>query len=103
MAWIYLILAGFLEIGWPLGFKLATSGSKLWIIFAAFSMFLSGLFLYIAQKTIPISTAYIVWTGIGGVGTLLIGIIFFADSLSVLRLFFLSLIIIGLVGIKIVS
>lgn len=103
MAWIFLFLAGIFEIGWPLGFKLATNGSKLWIIFAAVAMILSGVFLYIAQKNIPIGTAYIVWTGVGGIGTVLIGILFFNDSANFLRLFFLSLIIIGLIGIKLVS
>lgn len=103
MHWLYLFLAGLFEIGWPLGFKLADSGSKLWILFAAFSMTLSGALLYLAQKQIPIGTAYIVWTGIGGIGTVLIGIIFFQDSASFLRLFFLSLILIGLVGIKLVG
>ncbi len=103
MAWLFLLLAGIFEIGWPLGFKLATNGSKMWIAFAVISMALSGYFLYIAQKSIPIGTAYIAWTGIGGIGTVLIGIMFFNDSASFLRLFFLSLIIIGLVGIKLVS
>lgn len=103
MAWLFLLLAGIFEIGWPLGFKLATNGSKMWIAFAVISMALSGYFLYIAQRSIPIGTAYIAWTGIGGIGTVLIGIMFFNDSASFLRLFFLSLIIIGLVGIKLVS
>ncbi|MBZ7986339.1 multidrug efflux SMR transporter [Campylobacter sp. Cr9] len=103
MAWIYLILAGVFEIGWPLGFKLANEGSKLWIIFAIFSMALSGFLLYLSQKSIPIGTAYIVWTGIGGIGTILVGIFFFQDSVSFLRLFFLALILVGLVGIKLVS
>lgn len=66
-------------------------------------MALSGYFLYIAQKTIPIGTAYIVWTGIGGLGTLLIGILFFGDSASMLRLFSALLVIVGLVGIKVAS
>jgi len=81
MAWIYLFLGGLFEIGWPLGFKLAhgSSGKILWITFSVLSMALSGLFLFMAQKTIPIGTAYVVWTGIGAVGTLLIGIFFFND------------------------
>ncbi|MBZ7984209.1 DMT family transporter [Campylobacter sp. RM12647] len=103
MSWIYLILAGAFEIGWPIGFKLASNGSKIWIVFSIVSMGLSGLFLYLAQKNIPISTAYIVWSGIGGLGTALIGIMIFNDSISFLKLMFLSLILIGLVGIKIVS
>lgn len=105
MSWLYLIIAGIFEIGWPLGFKLASTYNKYNIIFIALSvisMALSGVFLYIAQKTIPIGTAYVIWTGVGAVGTLLIGILFFGDSVDFWRLFFITLIIIGIIGIKIV-
>ncbi len=103
--WLYLLLAGIFEIGWPLGFKLSHGSPHklLWIGVSVVSMALSGYFLYIAQKTIPIGTAYIVWTGIGGLGTLLIGILFFGDSASMLRLFSALLVIVGLVGIKVAS
>jgi quaternary ammonium compound-resistance protein SugE len=103
LSWIYLIIAGIFEIGWPLGFKLSqTTGHKLaWISFAVVSMGLSGLFLWLAQKIIPIGTAYAVWTGIGAAGTLLIGIIWFRDPSNIMRLFFASLIIIGVIGLKI--
>lgn len=103
MAWIYLIIAGLLEIGWPLGFKLADTYPKnfvLFIILAAVSMALSGLFLYFAQREIPIGTAYVMWTGIGAIGTVIIGIIFFNDPVTVLRMLFLSLILVGVVGLK---
>lgn len=65
-------------------------------------MTLSGVFLYIAQKTIPIGTAYVIWTGVGAVGTLIIGILFFGDSANFWRLFFITMIIIGVIGTKIV-
>lgn len=102
MAWIILIIAGIFEIGWPLGFKLSqtTSYRIPWIIFAVVSMSLSGIFLWFAQKTIPIGTAYAIWTGIGATGTLVIGILFFHDPANLARLFFASLIIIGIVGLK---
>jgi quaternary ammonium compound-resistance protein SugE len=102
MGWIYLVIAGIFEIGWPLGFKLSqTTGHKfLWIVFAVISMGFSGLFLWHAQKSIPIGTAYAIWTGIGATGTLLIGILFFRDSANMARLFFASLIIIGIIGLK---
>ena len=103
MAWIYLIIAAVFEVGWPLGFKLSgTHPEKFWtyIGLATVSMALSGVFLYLAQKTIPVSTAYIVWTGIGAVGTFLIGILCFGDSASVLRMFFALLILVGVVGIE---
>ncbi|MCX6152616.1 MAG: multidrug efflux SMR transporter [Candidatus Kapabacteria bacterium] len=102
MNWIYLILAGIFEVGWPLGMKLSqTMSSKIvGIIIAVISMALSVLFLWIAQKTIPIGTAYAVWTGIGAVGTLLVGIIYFGDSANIWRLLSATLIVIGIVGLK---
>ncbi|MEE4260268.1 MAG: multidrug efflux SMR transporter [Bacteroidales bacterium] len=102
MSWIYLIIAAFFEIGWPLGFKLSqTTTHKFgWIIFAIVSMALSGLFLWIAQKNIPMGTAYAVWTGIGAAGTFMVGIIYFQDSASLLRILSVFLIIAGVVGLK---
>lgn len=105
MAWILLIIAGLFEIGWPLGFKLASMHSKYFIWFiglSILSMGLSGYFLYLAQKSIPIGTAYVIWTGIGAIGTVLLGILFFHDSVNIFRLLFLSLILIGIVGLKLV-
>ena len=105
MAWILLIIAGLFEIGWPLGFKLASMHSKYFIWFiglSILSMGLSGYFLYLAQKSIPSGTAYVIWTGIGAIGTVLLGILFFHDSANIFRLLFLSLILIGIVGLKLV-
>ena len=105
MAWILLIIAGLFEIGWPLGFKLASMHSKYFIWFiglSILSMGLSGYLLYLAQKSIPIGTAYVIWTGIGAIGTVLLGILFFHDSVNIFRLLFLSLILIGIVGLKLV-
>ena len=105
MAWILFIIAGLFEIGWPLGFKLASMHSKYFIWFiglSILSMGLSGYFLYLAQKSIPIGTAYVIWTGIGAIGTVLLGILFFHDSANIFRLLFLSLILIGIVGLKLV-
>ena len=105
MAWILLIIAGLFEIGWPLGFKLASMHSKYFIWFiglSILSMGLSGYFLYLAQKSIPIGTAYVIWTGIGAIGTVLLGILFFHDSANIFRLLFLSLILIGIVCLKLV-
>jgi quaternary ammonium compound-resistance protein SugE len=101
-AWLILILAGLFEIGWPLGFKLSqtTSSRVAWILFAVLSMALSGVFLWIAQKSIPIGTAYAVWTGIGAAGTFLIGIFFFKDPAGMIRILSFMLIVIGLIGLK---
>ena len=91
-----------MEIGWPLGFKLAqTSNYKMpWIAFSVLSMAASGLFLYLAQKTIPIGTAYAVWTGIGAVGTFSLGILFFKDPATTIRIASAGLVVIGLIGLK---
>lgn len=105
MSWIYLIIAGIFEIGWPLGFKLADTHPRYFYLFIALaivSMGLSGYFLYIAQKTIPIGTAYVIWTGVGAVGTVLLGILFFHDTVSLLRMLFLFLIVVGIIGLKLV-
>jgi quaternary ammonium compound-resistance protein SugE len=102
MSWIFLLLAGIFEIGWPLGFKMSqvTPQKGLWIFIATISMGLSGYFLWIAQKSIPIGTAYAVWTGIGAIGTFLIGILFFKDSADWMRMISFALIVLGLIGLK---
>ncbi|TDQ80252.1 DMT family transporter [Sphingobacterium yanglingense] len=104
MNWIALIAAGIFEIGWPLGLKMAQNGegSKAgWVLLAIVSMGISGALLFYAQKTIPIGTAYAVWTGLGAVGTLLVGITFFGDSASIFRLLSAVLIVAGIVGLKV--
>lgn len=106
MAWLYLVLASLFEVGWPLSFKMASVRHESfgwYISLAIVSMTFSGLFLYLAQRTIPISTAYIVWTGIGAVSTFLIGLLFFGDSASVQRMFFALLILVGVVGMKVTT
>lgn len=106
MAWFYLIIAAVFEVGWPLGFKLSgLHPEKFWtyISLASLSMLLSGVFLYFAQKEIPVSTAYIIWTGIGAIGTFLLGICSFGDSASIMRMFFALLILVGIVGLEITS
>lgn len=103
MNWLILALAGCFEMGWPLGFKLASTSEKYhyWFIaMAVVSMAISGFLLYVAQRTISIGTAYAVWTGIGAVGTLLIGIFCFGDSASIWRLLSATLIVMGIVGLK---
>ena len=105
MAWIYLFLAGLFEMGWPLGFKLAALCPRhhfLYLTLSVISMGVSGLLLYWAQKSIPMGTAYLVWTGIGGIGTVLLGILLFHDAVPFWRMFFLLLVLIGIVGLKLV-
>ncbi|WP_418123880.1 DMT family transporter [Chryseobacterium sp. PTM-20240506] len=103
MNWIALIIAGIFEIGWPLGIKMsqqADSNKFGWIFLSVICMTISGAMLWYAQKTIPIGTAYAVWTGIGAVGTLLVGVIFFQDSANIFRLLSALLIVVGIVGLK---
>ncbi|WP_430612941.1 DMT family transporter [Flavobacterium sp. JP2137] len=104
MNWLALIVAGIFEIGWPLGLKMAqgSGGNKWWWIgLAVTTMAISGSLLFYAQKTIPIGTAYAVWTGLGAVGTLVVGILFFGDSASIFRLLSALLIVVGIIGLKI--
>ncbi len=105
MHWFYLLLAGIFEIGWPVGFKLSqtTSYRYFWIAFSIVSMALSGYFLWLAQRHIPIGTAYAIWTGIGAIGTFTIGVMFFKDTASLLKIISIFLIIAGIVGLKIAN
>lgn len=102
LAWLYLILAGLFEIGWPVGFKLSqtTGFGVLFIGLAVVAMTFSGFFLWMAQREIPIGTAYAVWTGIGAAGTFLIGIVFFGDVSSLMRWLSFALIVTGVIGLK---
>ncbi len=102
MAWLYLLIAGVFEVGWPLGMKLSQRAGWLLpgLLVAAACMAISGVFLWLAQRTIPIGTAYAIWTGIGTVGTLLAGIALFGESAAAFRLASAGLIVIGIVGLK---
>ncbi len=102
--WAALLIAGVFEWGWPVGLKLGrdASGTRWpWIAFAAVCMALSGALLLYAQTTIPMGTAYAVWTGIGAVGTFILGIFVFRESTQPMRFFFLGLIVTGIVGLKV--
>lgn len=104
MSWFYLFIAALFEIGWPFGLKMAANSVNckvLWIIFAIITMILSGVFLYFAQKQIPVGTAYAIWTGIGAACTFLIGVFIFNDSINTMRILGVSLIIIGVILLKI--
>lgn len=102
MSWWYLVLAGLLEIGWPVGLKMAQEPATRWPGIAAALGFMaaSGYFLWLAQRDIPMGTAYAVWTGIGAAGTFLVGVICFGDAASVMRYFGVLLIVAGVVTLK---
>ena len=104
MSWIYLFIAGLFEIGWAIGLKYTAGFTKLWpSIITIIGMILSFYFLSNAVKSIPIGTAYAIWTGIGAVGTAILGILLFGESKEFVRLFFILLIVAGIVGLKVFS
>ena len=106
MPWLQLLIAGVFEWGWPVGLKLGLAEDGLrwkWIFFAIICMTCSGALLLLAQRTIPMGTAYVVWTGIGAVGTFVIGVLFIGEPATVSRFFFVGLIIVGIVGLKLAS
>jgi quaternary ammonium compound-resistance protein SugE len=106
MAWLYLVIAGIFEWGWPVGLKLGLADTGMrwgWIVFAGICMVASGALLLMAQKTIPMGTAYAVWTGIGAVGTFVLGLLLFSEPATLARFFFVGLIVAGIVGLKFVS
>jgi quaternary ammonium compound-resistance protein SugE len=102
MAWGYLLLAGLLEIGWPVGLKMAqTAGQRAVGVGTAIScMALSGLFLWLAQRDIPIGTSYAVWTGIGAAGTFVLGIVMYGDPATAGRMLGGALIVGGVIAMK---
>jgi len=102
MSWIYLVLAGLFEIGWPVGLKIAQDDKTriLGISIALVFMGVSGFLLWLAQKQIPLGTSYAVWTGIGAAGTFLVGIVFYGDPTSLARYLGIILIIAGVATLK---
>ncbi|QDO96713.1 quaternary ammonium compound efflux SMR transporter SugE [Ferrovibrio terrae] len=104
MAWIILVIAGLTEIGWAIGLKYTDGFTRLWpSILTGLSMVVSIVLLGIALKTLPLGTAYAIWTGIGTVGTAILGIYLFGESATVLRLVCIGLIVAGIVGLKVVT
>ena len=101
MAWFYLIIAGLLEIGWAVGLKMSQGFSRLWpSVITIVLMILSFILLGRAVRTIPIGTAYAAWTGIGAVGTAIVGMVAFSESREVTRIVCIVLIVAGVVGLK---
>ena len=104
MAWIYLLIAGILEILWAISMKYAEGFTKLWpTVTTAVAMLLSLLLLSQALKTLPVGTGYAVWTGIGAAGTAILGILLFGESREIGRLACIVLIVAGIVGLKLTS
>jgi quaternary ammonium compound-resistance protein SugE len=101
MAWVQLLVAGILEIVWAIGMKYSAGFSRLWpSLITVTAALASFYYLSLALHTLPVGTAYAVWTGIGAVGTALLGILLFGESVSVLRLACILLIVCGILGLK---
>ena len=104
MAWIYLTVAGLLEIGWAIGLKYTDGFTRLLpSLWTVTSMILSIVLLGLALRTLPVGTAYAVWTGIGAIGTAALGIYLFGEPATVARLLCIGLILAGIVGLKLVT
>ena len=104
MKWLMLIIAGLLEMGWAIGLKYSEGFTKLVpSIFTIMGMIASFYFLSLALKSLPLGTAYAIWTGIGTVGTVTLGIILFKEPIDITRLICIGFIVIGIVGLKVVS
>ena len=104
LAWTILIIAGFFETGWVIGIKYSEGFTKLWpSVLTAISMAISVVMLTYSLRVLPIGSAYAVWTGIGAVGTVVLGIILFKEPYDIYRLFFIFLIIIGIVGLRVLK
>src|SRR3712207_4488296 len=104
MAWIYLFIAGIFEIGFAMGLKYSEGFTRLWstLVMAA-SGALSFYLLSVSMKSLPVGTAYAVWTGIGAAGTVILGIVFLNESSDLCRLVSISLIVVGIVGLRLSS
>lgn len=104
MAWVILAVAGLLEIGWAIGLKYTDGFTRPGPTVATVAaMVASMVLLGLAMRTLPVGTAYAVWTGIGTVGTVLLGMFLFGESAQPIRLLFIAMIIGGIVGLKLVT
>jgi len=102
--WLFLIIAGFLEIAWAVGLKYTEGFSKMKpTVFTVITMILSFVFLSKAVDKLPVGTAYAIWTGIGAVGTAVLGMVLFKEPVTAARLVFMVLIISGIAGLKLTS
>ncbi len=104
MAWLYLVLAGFLEIGWAIGLKHSEGFSKPGVsVMTVIAMIASFSLLAEALKTLPVGTGYAVWTGIGAAGTAIVGMLFLGEPREVGRMVCVALIVSGVLGLKFMS
>ena len=104
MAWIVLVVAGVFEVAWAIGLKYTEGFTRTWPSVATLAaMFASIVLLAWAMKTLPVGTAYAVWTGIGAVGTVILGIVLFGEAATLARLACVALIVVGIVGLRVLT
>jgi quaternary ammonium compound-resistance protein SugE len=102
MSWLVLLAAGLFEVGWAVGLKAAQG--RIWVLAATGAAMLASVaLLYVAMRNLPLGTSYAVWTGIGAVGTVIVGILAFNESADAMRLLCIGLILAGIVGLKVVT
>ncbi|MDR7335120.1 quaternary ammonium compound efflux SMR transporter SugE [Roseateles asaccharophilus] len=104
MAWLLLVIAGLFEVGWAIGLKYTEGFSRLWpSVATAGAMIVSIALLGLAMRSLPLGTAYAVWTGIGAVGTVVLGMLLFNEPATVARLTCVALIVAGIAGLKLTA
>ena len=104
MQWIFLFIAGLFEISWAIGLKFSHGFSQIVpSVLTVICMVASFYFLALALKSLPLGTAYAIWTGIGTIGTVILGIILFKEPVTTIRLLCIALIITGITGLKLIS
>ena len=104
MAWVLLFFAGLFEVAWAIGLKYTGGFTRVWpTAGTVLAMIASVVLLALAVRTLPIGTAYAVWTGIGAAGTVTLGIVLFGEPATAARLFFVAMIVTGIVGLKLVT
>jgi quaternary ammonium compound-resistance protein SugE len=102
VSWLVLLIAGLFEVGWAVGLKAAQG--RIWVLaLTGAAMAASVALLYLAMRNLPLGTAYAVWTGIGAVGTVVVGILMFGESADAIRLACIGLIVTGILGLKFVT
>ncbi|MFD9303063.1 DMT family transporter [Streptomyces sp. NPDC060048] len=104
MAWILLIIAGVIEVGWSIGMKFTEGFTRLWpSIFTGAGIVASMVLLSLAVKTLPIGTAYGVWVGIGAAGAAVVGMAVMGEPVTAARIFFIGLLLVAVIGLKVTS
>lgn len=104
MAWVVLFIAGLLEVGWAVGLKYSEGFTRLWpTVGTAVALVASMVMLGVALRTLPLGTAYAVWTGIGTVGTAVLGMVLFREPATAMRLVCIALIVAGIIGLKLAT